>query len=1222
MKTRRILSSILSFVMIFTLVVYSPRVTFAENNTAPASESIQDEGKESGLQAEDSLEGMVDQDGQSEEDDEADGETDKDGNTNKDGETNKDDDTNKDADKDTEDSSAADDTSAAGEEDASKDNGSAGDESSAADETDTEETDESGTGGETGAADESGNAGSESSAADESGNAGEESSAADESGNAGEESSAADESGNAGNESSAADESGNAGSESSAADESESTDAQEESTAADETTAPDDSAANETESTGAETDAAENETTPAGGTETGAGTGTGNANGAGSTTGAGGNSGAGGGTKLPLASDSNASVGGGGGAGENGKPQKLTAEQVAEMSFAELYEYIMGLETDEGRESVLKLLPEEDYIEFLDYIAMIEFVDPVNFTQAGPLLLMPKIKMAAMMRSALQNNLEEPEGLKLSKIFDQNEDGSGTLRLEAYTTGKVTGSGANPLDIVLVLDQSGSMADLFGGLWSPSKQESLKTSVKKFIEGVAEEAREKNVDHQIAIVTYGSNASIKSNLKSAATQEVELKEIINKLPQEPYGSTNTGAGMEMAANVLKTSRRDSVVILFTDGVPTTSSSFSDSVANKAIAAAKEMKDKETTVYTVGIFSGADPEVLYGTQNATGEPGEVGYQWEANNGIWNTDEEILANRFMNFVSSNYPDARNMGLERITGSFGLITKKYKITESYERKNQDGDYYLTASDQEGLEEIFQSIVEQIGQANIELGGNAYLQDVISPYFKLDENINISDIKVYTEDCVGVDSQGNYRFDGHPQEFDDAEVEILGNDSKTIQVKNFDYDKYYVRDQELDGTYGKRLIVEIPIVPDYDTTGTFGGNGFPTNLEDGESGIFNEEGLVGGFKSPHGDLPVQYEFAVRNKSVYLSSDFSGNLMEIVEAVDGYEPGKDAGEEKNNSRVSITYTFKCGNETATYTINPEEGLSDGVIEGSISALTGIQDDVLLEISCTISAISGNDNVEDLDKANATIYVYHPTIPFKDSCIYLGELANYQDNAGGSIIWSYPGTKNVPEIDSTIAEPSIQIIRYSPGAEEFEQETYVTVSEIQVGDLKFDMTKEKDKAYIGFSHDNCEYLGDDCRFDSIKGQFIVHVKTCSLTIEKQVKNPEDTQQMFIFQVSGPDSRSWTVAIQGAGKKTITGLPIGNYTVSEDVDWSWRYECDTPTKTCKLAKDAPNGTVTIENVLHNDKWLSDEVEGNNVFDPVPVSGSKTLAFLRKEETYEF
>ena len=194
-----------------------------------------------------------------------------------------------------------------------------------------------------------------------------------------------------------------------------------------------------------------------------------------------------------------------------------------------------------------------------------------------------------------------------------DNDGNYTIQMTAQATGTTTTtSKAVPMDIVLVLDQSGSMKENFG---SGTRQSAMKEAVNSFIGEVAKKCRE-GADHRIAIVTFGSDAeTLKDWTAVNSTGETELTDKISGLPKEPSGATNIGAGMELAQTLMNSSEagadRLKTVIVFTDGVPTTSSDFDTGVANNAISAAKAMKDDDVTIYTVGIFNGAKPEQLYG-----------------------------------------------------------------------------------------------------------------------------------------------------------------------------------------------------------------------------------------------------------------------------------------------------------------------------------------------------------------------------------------------------------------------------------------------------------------------------------------------------------------------------------------------------------------------------------------------------------------------------------
>lgn len=1145
MKIKRIISGLMSFVMIFMLIVYSPQTTFAENSTLQGAEEAWQENSEAESEAADSLEDIVSDHTGTQKDEQTELET----------ENGQEEDN----------LSPEDSLEGAVEEENSGKELSPSEETSVSDQTSQEfaESTEENT-------DQSGVTESSSSSEESSQEAGIDQEESAENTEETEESSSSAEPSEESSEAESLPEM----EESSSAEEEENVALPEESTESEESTE-----AGET---------AETEEGTAGG-------------------------------MVPIASDSNASGGGSGSAGGsnnniiNNESSLLTAEEIAEMSFAELYQYLQTLETEQEKENVLKLLSEEDYLEFMDYITMMEFVDPVNFTNAGPLFLLSRVRAQLKAISFLQKNTENPDGLVLTKEFipaEGADDGSGTLHLEAYTTGQVTSTEASiPLDIVLVLDQSGSMGDRFGSN-RVTKQSALKDSVTGFIESVAEDAVTKNVEHRIAIVTYDSNAFEKIGLTSVRSEEERLLNIIDRLPTKPSGATNTGAGMEQAVDILENSENDSVVILFTDGVPTTQSAFSDSVANTAIRAAKKLKDQGTTVYSVGIFSGANPEVLWGDDARNDRaPGSVGYQWNASN----EDESIKANRFMNFVSSNVPDAEKLGLKSITGWFFRIVA-YEITQAYEKEHTD--YYLTANDEESLDEIFQSISEEIGQANIELGSEAYLQDVISPYFMLPENVSTSDIKVWTDDCTGKTGD-DFVFKNDPVSFDDAEIVISG---KIVQVKNFNYDIYYVRDEEYNGTYGKKLIVEIPIVVDYDTTGTFGGNGFPTNLEEGQSGIFNNDGVVGEFDSPDANIPVRYAFSTTDKSVYLSNSVT-DLSELIQTIDEFNPGEEAGDEKNNSRVTIQYMISNGEETATLTVDPGESLAEGTIEGSLESLIGLKENTTIKISCKIYAVDDPSNKKDLGDQEAQVYVFCPVIGFKDSQIYLGETADYvNDNMINAIQWSYSGEgSEVPPVEGI--EPEVNILGFEPSADYFDEDTYVSVNKVKVGELEFDLNEQSEQNYISFTHEDCSLI-ENCPFDPEKGQFIVHVKPCSLTITKEVDDSEDKDQVFLFTVTGPKGEKWQISIIGSGSKTLTGLPIGEYTVTEDVEWSWRYTCNDPTKSAMLGKDNPRGSVIIINSLSETKWLSDEVQADNIFGEILPVGENEIALMGKEDKDEF
>lgn len=223
------------------------------------------------------------------------------------------------------------------------------------------------------------------------------------------------------------------------------------------------------------------------------------------------------------------------------------------------------------------------------------------------------------------------------------------------STSDTTSLVSKPLDIVMVLDASGSMDDPMGGEDSPKRIDALKNAANHFIDTIAEQnknVKDASKQHQVAIVKFAGEQADKvgndtyysdegylynysqtmQKLTACSGGGVEgLKGTINSI--KPNGATRADNGMELAKGITS-GREDAqkVVVFFTDGKPTRRSDFSPTVANNAIAAAKAMTDEGATVYTIGIFDGADPS--------------------ADPTSYKTSDE---NKFMHAMSSNYPKA---------------------------------------------------------------------------------------------------------------------------------------------------------------------------------------------------------------------------------------------------------------------------------------------------------------------------------------------------------------------------------------------------------------------------------------------------------------------------------------------------------------------------------------------------------------------------------------
>lgn len=464
-------------------------------------------------------------------------------------------------------------------------------------------------------------------------------------------------------------------------------------------------------------------------------------------------------------------------------------------------------------------------------------------------------------------------GLELRKVYDPS---TGLLTLEAYATGSTTTTTSTaPVDIVLVLDVSGSMdksivsytytaayeinsngtyyyqdangqyqqayycsdcsnwyteehydhwifgsyhggtrltpktsADSTGTQFytrtesTTKKIDALRSAVNGFIDSVAA----KSADSQIAIVkfagdkrdivgndtyredgyTYNYSQIVKNLTTVDATGADALKTAVSAL--RAAGATAADYGMQHAQTIITgaaNNGRQKVVVMFTDGEPNHNNGFSNSVANAAISASKAMKNNGNgaTVYTIGCFSGT--------------PGSN------------------VTNYMNYVSSNYPNATSM-----------TNAGTKASDNF---------YKTVGSTADLDAIFQEISQTAGGATLTLGSETVLKDVVSEYFDLPENAS-SMITAQSYSCTGFDADGHPTWSNTP----DAASYAVKVDGKNVSVTGFDYSANWVGKDTTTGvmhTPGKKLVVTIPIEDNGTGMGTV-----PTNGTD--SAVYDKDG------------------------------------------------------------------------------------------------------------------------------------------------------------------------------------------------------------------------------------------------------------------------------------------------------------------------------------------------------------------------------------------
>lgn len=280
----------------------------------------------------------------------------------------------------------------------------------------------------------------------------------------------------------------------------------------------------------------------------------------------------------------------------------------------------------------------------------------------------------------------------------ENEESDFLTTLSAMSsTSNSTVTVTTPLDIVLVLDASGSMNDPMndpmGGRGSTQRIDALKSAANSFIDTIAKQNESiEGVDrqHRVAIVKFAGNETDKvgndtyrsgghSYNYSQTMQGLtactvggakSLKGTIDSI--KPAGATRADYGMKQAEKNIKTfGRADAkkIVVFFTDGTPTSFDTFDPDVANYAVTAAKNMKDSKATVYTIGIFDGANPSA----------------------GIQDSGKSQKENKFMQAVSSNYPNAT-------------------AWNTHGTRAENSDYYKSSTNAEELKKVFDDISQAI--------------------------------------------------------------------------------------------------------------------------------------------------------------------------------------------------------------------------------------------------------------------------------------------------------------------------------------------------------------------------------------------------------------------------------------------------------------------------------------------------------------------------------
>lgn len=909
------------------------------------------------------------------------------------------------------------------------------------------------------------------------------------------------------------------------------------------------------------------------------------------------------GNNPPVDPQPDATNGGTGTGAENGGSSEEKSDAVAPEEFTPkaAYNYLVLIQDDEkATKTYLDTLTDEQILALVAYLEPqkntegalpyllaylelrfppYEFLSCVNDTVAAS-LVQAAIPRRMMFRTfaATQND----SGLETSKTVVKNEDGSYTLRLEAYATGSTyTTVSSKPTDIVLVLDTSGSMSDYisvadkdtvanldpkyaeyykwranfglgdkwrdmqyvdgkwqykagswpifswkdcgnswFGNEAGIQKINALKIAVDGFLDSTAQNSG----DNRVALVTYASEATTQNELTNDFNT---IKDNVWKL--NANGATHADDGMAKAKDVLDKipADRDSnkVVIMFTDGEPTYGNKFDTEVANTTISTSKQMKDNGVTVYTVGVMEGAN----------------------------NADTTSDFNRYMNYVSSNYPEATSMD---------------KGGDKYDHPD-GGNYYLTADNLETLKEIFQSISNEVGGAsNSTLNSQTVLKDIISDSFQLPDGADANSIFVYTADCTAINN-------GVPTFGEDQSSGLsasIAEDGRTITVSGFDYSANYVGQNTTTGELhnpGKKLIVEIPIVV---RTGFLGGNNVPTNGD--TSGVYDKDGnSVEKFVVPTVNVPIKdVTVTAQDKNVYLLGDLAADQLK-------------AGATVNVGGVPLNLTAEnfgletWQNEYVNITVEIKNKAGEVITD-----LNDLTDDTTYTVSVNVSPINPGTVTGQTGKGEGKINVFKPELTYKDSTAYYGETVptDFSGNLTNTE-WKHGETKSTDSGVTMIGTAPTLDPTYTPEAGKIAGGKINTKEDISV-DVSVKIGTDDVTTYTTFQHTDC--TGKTCTLPA-GAEFFLHVKTCTLTVQK---TGGDSNEPYVFNIYKDNVKYSEVTVKGNGSENIEELPVGTYTIEEDTGWSWRFN-PSYSESVILSKDNTSGTITCTNEKNKNQWLN-------------------------------
>lgn len=831
-----------------------------------------------------------------------------------------------------------------------------------------------------------------------------------------------------------------------------------------------------------------------------------------------------------------------------------------------------------------------------------------EFQGVGPFITYPSdnttVQKAPMLRTAANGtsdgSSDAVDVTKTATATDKKDtDGNPIYRIDLNATAKsniVTKS--QPCDIVLVLDRSGSM-----------KGENV-TALIKAVNDFLETVQENSSKSRVAIVSYasvespyGGAVSVDSGSKSAdagafvpitlnGVVNSELTSIVKKLADRCEGGTQSGKGLQQAVKIfsdVKETVEDKTVgqkvknpnynntrvtILFTDGQPGNNNNkgykcsnifhnhWADKengydVAQQSIHWSTILKAPKNGTVKLSAdqnFYGNPDGCKYGVSNP--DDFHFGQSW---NGCGSTvycvglnlpssHEKSLfsetdtatdgskVNEYLYRVSSHRRDGSHVTPKTIQNDWESGKDWDKTYKDDWTRNREKGYYLVG-DQSQLSRIFTKIAEQAGTEVKDVTIRDEISESFVPCkadgtpYQVGDTIVAGNYKGTVRQDNAHGTNGNYYIEWTNVMLTPDQIDSAGN--VTEAAKKFT-GTLYVKPRD----------------------GFLGGNNVPTNGEN--SGVYTaDNNQIKPFPQPEVNVPIKLNAQNATKNIYY-----GNPAPTPE--DLTQTADLAGWQKEYVNIK-------------YTVNK-------------NTISNTEDDTY-QVTMTVSPKYSGDNAKgtpatkETASVTSTVNVYKPEVTFKDSSIDYNTTPNYEKDNFGKVVWKH-GNEEAANMTGT--EPTLTYA-YAPEASAFTQDTGVKVTVSANG-------KELPKDVVTFHHDSCTFPG--CKYtDGCGYQFYVHIKVFNLTIKKTGTHI-DQNQTFVFRVRGNNNNNHDVDMQvvitGTNKQVIKNLPVGDYTITEDTNWSWKYTPVDGSATQELKVDSiQNGaaTVTFENENKGTNWLT-------------------------------